>query len=132
MGVLEAAEGEAEVVEPVWQRLSRHRHAGVGHVGEVGQAHPARLMGLPEDHLPLRAVPRTPLADTPLQRPPNPEVQIGMPPHQLLEDGDRPQTRASLQYRDDLAVEDGGEGSGRRRSRGARFSDGGRGSCVMR
>jgi hypothetical protein len=79
--MLEAAEGQAEVIEPVRQRLARDGHPGAGHVGEVGQAHPAWLMGLAEDHLPLRAVQRAPLANAPLQRPPDPEAQIGMPTH---------------------------------------------------
>ena len=69
-------------------------------------------MGLAEDHLPLRPVQRPPLADAPLQRPPDPGAQLGMPAHQLLEDGDGPQARARLQHRDDLGVEDGRQGIG--------------------
>lgn len=112
IGVLEAAEGEAEVVEAVRQRRSRHRHADVRHVGEVGEAEPARLVGLAEDHLPLRPVQRPPLANAPLERPPHPGAQLGMPAHQLLEDGDRPQARARLQHGNDLGVEDDGQGIG--------------------
>jgi hypothetical protein len=112
VGVLKAAEGQPEVIEPVRQRGAGDRHAGAGHVGEVGQTHPARLVGLAEDHLPLRAVQRAPLADAPLQRPPDPEAQLGMPPHQLLEDGDGSQTGTRLQHWDDLGIEDGGQGIG--------------------
>ena len=72
------------------------RHPGITHIGAVGQNHPARLMGLAEDHLPLRTVERPPLANAPLQRPPDPEAQIRMSPHQLLEDGDGPQATARL------------------------------------
>jgi hypothetical protein len=111
-GVLEAAERQAEVVEPVRQRLARHRHADTGHVGEVGQAHPAGLVGLAEDDLPLRAVQRTPLADAPLERPPDPGAKLGMPAHQLLENGDGPQAGARLQQGDDLGVEDVRQGIG--------------------
>ena len=112
MSVLEAAEGQAEVIEPVRQRGPRDRHASAGHVGEVGQAHPARLVGLAEDHLPLRAMQRAPLADAPLQGPPNPQAQLGMPAHHLLEDRHRPQPRARLQHRDNLSLEDGRQGIG--------------------
>jgi hypothetical protein len=90
LGMLEAAERQAEVVEPVRQRLARHRDAGFGHVGEVGQAHPAGLVRLAEDHLPLRPVQRPPLPDAPLERPPDPGAELGVPAHQLLEDGDGP------------------------------------------
>ena len=55
------------------------------------------------------AVQRAPLADAPLQRPPDPGAELGMPAQQLLEDGDRPQARARLQHRHDLGVEDVGQ-----------------------
>jgi hypothetical protein len=42
MGVLPAGEGQAEVIEPVVERLAGDRHAEIAHVGEVGQPQPAR------------------------------------------------------------------------------------------
>jgi len=60
MAVLEAAEDEPEIVEPVRQRLSGDGDADPRLVGEVRQAHPARFMELAEDHLALRAMQRAP------------------------------------------------------------------------
>jgi len=48
----------------------------------------------------------SPLADTPLQRPPDPGAEIRMPPQQFLEHGHRPQPRTRPEHRDDLGVED--------------------------
>jgi hypothetical protein len=107
MGMLEAAERQAEVVEPVRQRRARYRDARLGHLGEVGQPHPAGLVGLAEDHLPLGPVQRPPPADAPLERPPDPRLELRMPAQQLLEDGDRPEARVRLQHRHDLGVEHG-------------------------
>jgi hypothetical protein len=106
MGMLKAAEGEAEVVEPVRQRGAGHGDAEVAEVGEVGQPEPPGLVNLAEHHLALGAVQRPPSADAPLQRPPDPGAEIGMPAQQLLEDGHRPQARAGLEHRNDLGVED--------------------------
>ena len=64
----------------VRQRFAGHRDAEVGHVGEIRQALPVRLMGLAE-HLPFRAVQRAPFADAPLQRPPESRTEFGMPAH---------------------------------------------------
>ncbi len=105
MGVLEAAEDEAEVVEPVRQRRPGDGDAQPGHVGEVRQAHPARLVDLAENHLALRAVQRAPLADAPLQRPADPAPEVRMLAQELLENGDRPQAGARLQHRHDIGVE---------------------------
>ncbi len=112
------AEGEAEVIEPVRQPRARHGDAEAAEVGEVREAEPAGLMDLAEDHLTLGAVYRPPLADTPLQRPPDPRPEVGMPAQQLLEHRHRPQPGARLEYGDDFGVEDLHQGSGRRRSRG--------------
>ena len=60
MGMLEARVGQPEVIEPVIERLAGDGDAQVGHVGEIRQPHPARLMDLAEDHLLVRAVQRAP------------------------------------------------------------------------
>lgn len=106
VGVLEAAEGETEVVEPVRERRARDGDAQPGCVGEVRQPEPARLVALADHHLPLEAVQRPPGADAPLERAPHAGVELGMAAHELLEDGHRPQPRRGLEHRDHLLVED--------------------------
>ncbi len=71
LGVLEAREGEREVVEPVGQRRARDRHAEVGRVGEVRQAQPPRRVGLREHDFPLRPVDRPPVAHPAFQGAPD-------------------------------------------------------------
>ena len=100
MGVLEAAEGEPKMVEPVGQRRTRHGNAGRAHLGEIRQAYPARLVDLAEHHLALGAMERAPLADTTLQRAPDPDAEFGMPAQQFLEHGDGPQAGTRLQHGD--------------------------------
>ena len=51
VGMGEARPGKPEVVEQVIQRLTGDGHAERPHAGEVGQALPARLMLLAEDHI---------------------------------------------------------------------------------
>ena len=46
------------------------------------------------------------VADTTLQRAPDPGAERGMSAQQLLEHGDGPQTGARLQHRDDLRFEE--------------------------
>ena len=108
-GMGEARPGEAEVIEHVVQRLPRHGHAERVHAGEVGQALPARLVLLAEDHVLLRAVLGAPGADPPLQRTPHPRGQFGMAAHQLLEHADRADERAGLKDRHDVLLEDSGQ-----------------------
>ena len=55
---------------------------------------------------------RAPLANAPLQRPPNPGAELGMAAQQLLEDGDGPEAGARLQHGRDLGVEHVREGIG--------------------
>jgi len=50
------------------------------HVGEVGQAHPARRMLLAEDHIPAGAVESPPFVNAALQGPAHPGDDLGMPP----------------------------------------------------
>ena len=77
-GMGEARPGEAEVIEHVIERLTGDGHAERSHTGEVGQALPARLVLLAEDHLLLGAVLGAPHADPPFQGSPHPRAQLGM------------------------------------------------------
>ncbi len=70
-GVGEARPGQAEVIQHVVQHLPGDGHAETPHAGEVGQALPARLVLLAEDHLLLGAVLGAPDADPPLQGSPH-------------------------------------------------------------
>ena len=56
MRVLEPGIGEPEVIETMIEPFSGDGDAEIGHVGEIRQPHPARLMDLEEDHLLLRAM----------------------------------------------------------------------------
>ena len=76
--------------------------AEVGHVGEVRQPHPARLVGLTEDDVLIGSVHGAPSPDAPLQGPPDPFAEIGMTAQDLLEDGNRPQTGRGFEERHDL------------------------------
>ena len=64
MGVFEAREGQAEVIEPTIEHQAGDRDAEIGHLGEVRQAHPAWRMLLAKDDLPIRAVYRPPHPDS--------------------------------------------------------------------
>ena len=55
LDVLEAGEGEREVIEPMRQRLAGDDDDEIAGVGEVGQAKAAGRVGLREDDLLLRA-----------------------------------------------------------------------------
>ncbi len=109
VAVLEAAEDEPEVVEPVRQPHPDDGDTEPGEVCEVRKAHPARLVGLAEDQLTLRAMQGAPLTDAPLQRPTDADTEIGMAPQELLQNGDRPEAGARLQHRHDLGVEHVGQ-----------------------
>ena len=60
MGVLEAGERQAEVIEPAIEGLAGDGDAEIGHFGEVRQSHSSRRMLLAKTHLPIRAVHRPP------------------------------------------------------------------------
>ena len=64
MRVLEPGVGEPEVIKAVIEPFSGDGDAQIGHVGEIRQAHPARLMDLP---VLVRAMQRPPGTDAPLQ-----------------------------------------------------------------
>ncbi len=104
--VLEAAEGQAEVVEPVVERHAGHDDAEAGRVGEVRQPQPPGLVALAEDHLPLGPVQRAPSTDAALERPTHAGAEVGVAAHELLEDGHGPQPRRGLEHGHHLLVED--------------------------
>lgn len=66
-------------------------------------------MGLTEDNLLLLAMERSPAADAPFQRAPDPDAEIGMAAQHLLEHRDRPQAWCFPQQRYDLGVENIGQ-----------------------
>ena len=133
MGMLEAREGQPEVIEPMRQRDAGNRDAEAARVGEVGQAEPAGLVLLAEDHVLLRPVQRPPGLDAPLQRAPDVAVELGMAPAQFFEARRSPECRAppsgSARSR---CPKTPPSGSGRRRPRGGFFCDGRRGSASIR
>ena len=128
VGVLEAREREAEVIEPVVERAAGDRHLQGGHVGEVGEPHTAWRMVLGKHHVLFGAVKRAPLADAPLQRPAHAFGQLRISSNTATARmpgaaSSRGTTSASHRW----AI-----GSGRRRPRGFFFCDGNRGSAAIR
>ena len=108
------------------------RDAEVAHVGEVGQAHPAGLVLLAEDDVPLGAMQRPPRPDAPLQRAPHASAAVPDAVAAVSSKIAMAAGRRRLQHRHDLGLEDRPSGSGRRRPRGAFFCDGSRGSLSIR
>ncbi len=104
MGVLPAAEGQAQMVEPVIEWRAGDADAAIAHVGKVGQPQPARRMLLPEDDVLFGTVQRPPGADAPLQRAPDAGADLGVAAADLVKNGDRPQARGALEQRHHLAV----------------------------
>ena len=110
MGVLEARPGQAEVIEAVIERPAGDGDAEVVHVGEVRQPDHAGLVGLAEDHLPVRPVDRAPGADAALERAADAGIEVlRVAAHHLLEDGNRPEAGGSLEDRHHLGLEDVGQ-----------------------
>jgi hypothetical protein len=109
MGMLEAREGEPEVIEPVRQWLARNGDAAGGHVGEIGQAHPARRVLLAKHHIAARAVKCSPLGDAALQGAAHRGGEFGTATADLLEDRHRPDRRCRLQHRHDLGLPHAGK-----------------------
>ena len=89
VGVLEAGERQAKVVEPMAEWLPSDGDAKLAHVGEVGKAEPARWMLLSEDDILLGTMYGAPSSNAPLQRSTHAWADIGMATTHLLEDGDR-------------------------------------------
>lgn len=106
MGMLKPRPRQAEVVKQVIERLSRDRHAERTHVGEVRQAEPPGFVDLPEDHLPIFSMPRSPGPDPALQRPANARRQIGVTALHLLKNRNGPEPGGRLQQRHDFRIED--------------------------
>ena len=112
MGVFEARERQAEVIELAIEDLAGDGDAEIGHLGEVRQAHPARRMLLAKDDLPIRPVHRPPRPDAALEGPPRSGAEVWMAAAQFFENGDRSQPGRCLQHRDDFIVPNIGEGIG--------------------
>lgn len=104
VGVLEAGECEAEVIEPMIEGRACDRDAELGHVGEVGQPHAPRRMRLREHHVLLGAMKRSPLPDAPLQRPTHAFEQIRVTATQLLEHGNSADAGRGYEHRHDLRL----------------------------
>src|SRR5262249_7213938 len=79
-------------------------HAVITHVGEIGQAQPARRVLLPENDVALGPVERSPTADASLQRPADTDADLGMATSDLIKNGHRSQAWGALQQRHHLAV----------------------------
>jgi hypothetical protein len=94
------------MVEPVIEWRAGDADAAIAHVGKVGQPEPARRMLLPEDDVLLGPVQRPPGADAPLQRATDAAIDLGVAATDLVENGDRPQTRGALEQRHHLTVPD--------------------------
>src|SRR5216683_6825533 len=73
-------------------------------VGKVGQARPAGLMLLAEDHILLGPDQRSPRAHAPLQRAPNAGADLRMAPPNLFQHRYGPNAGGRLQDRHNLAV----------------------------
>ena len=102
--MLPAREGQAEVIEPVFERHPGDADAVIAHVGEIGKPQPARRMLLPEDDVLLGPVQRPPSADASLQGAADTGADLGMAALDLVKNGHRAQTRRALQQRHHLAV----------------------------
>ena len=107
--MLPAGEGEAEMVEPMLERLAGYADTERGGLGEIGQSLPPRRMVLAEDHLAGWAGDRLPVSDPALQRATDADGKVGMAAAEFIEERDRPQARGGLQQWYDLAVPDRGQ-----------------------
>ena len=134
--MLKAGKRECEVVEPMLQRLATDDDAKAVPVGEIGQAHAARLLDLRENDPEVGAVQGFPMGDSPFQGSPERGADaLGMAPGQFVKQRDRAQAGRGSQEWHDLFVPESiqriGAGSPRfRRFLFSRF--GGRGSRSMR
>ena len=102
--LLPTGERQAKVIEPMIERDTSDAHAQLHRIGEIRQRLLTRRMFLTEDHLPLRAVQRLPVADPPLQRASQIVREARMPSLHLQQQGDRAQSGRGPQQRYDLAV----------------------------
>src|SRR4029450_551475 len=104
VGMCEAREGEAEVVEPMLQHDAGDADAELTHLGEVGEAEAAGLMLLPEDHILLRSRQSSPRPHPSFQRAADAWIELGMAPSHLSEYTDGPDTWCCLEDRQNLGV----------------------------
>ena len=107
--MLEAGEGEPEVIEPVLEPGAGDGDAELRDVGEIGEAHAPRRMLLREHHVLLGTVQRAPLPDATLDRPPHALGELGMTAAHLLEHGNGAQLRRGLEQRHDLGPPEMGD-----------------------
>jgi len=91
------------------ERGAGNGDAGIAHVREIRQPHPAGLVHLPEDDLALGAMDGAPGTDAPFQGPADSAAQFGVGTGDLLENGNEPQARGSLQHGHDLGLENIGQ-----------------------
>ena len=105
--ILDLGKDQADVMAPVLAWLAGDGDRQIGHVGEVRQSHPPRLVSLAEDHRPPRAMVGAPGAHPPLHRVARAQAGRRTAQIHLFKDGHRPQDGRRLQHRHDLAVPDG-------------------------
>src|SRR5258706_8027587 len=96
MGMLEARERQAEVIEPVIEQNALNRDAKSARVCEVRQTETAGLVILAEDDILLWPGDRAPGPHAPFQRAPDIGVQARMAPPDLIENSNRPDARCWL------------------------------------
>jgi hypothetical protein len=103
--MFEAGKGQSEMVKPVFQLLAADDDAEAVRVGEVGQTHAARLLGLREDDVAIGAMQGFPIGDPPFQGAPKRRPNaIGMTPFHLIEQSDGAKAGGCHQQRQDLLV----------------------------
>jgi len=98
----------APVTDIIWSHFGAY--AEPAHVGKVRQTYPTRRVRLGEYDLALGTVHGSPLPDPPLERPADAVVDpVRMPALQLVQYGDRSQTRCAFNQRYDLFVLQSGQ-----------------------
>jgi hypothetical protein len=112
MDMLETAISQPEVIKPMDQGLACNGDAQIGHVGEIRQTHPARLLDLAENDLLLSAMQGPPLADAAFKCPPDSLAKVRVTAQNLPENRDRSQSRCRFQHGHDLRVKDPRQGIG--------------------
>jgi hypothetical protein len=104
--VFEAGERQSEVVEPMIKQRARDADTRLSHIGEIGQAHSAGPMLLPEDDVLIGTVHGPPAPDTPLQRAAHARPHLRMAAANLIEHSNRTDAGRGLQHRHELGIPD--------------------------
>ena len=91
------------------QHEACNRDAELASVGKVRQAHPARLVLLPEHHILLRTMLGPPRRDAPFQRPPDVRVQVRVSPLHLSQHADDADARRGNKDRHNFCLPDRGQ-----------------------